>query len=282
MCKLESQNVTVDKSVLMDVNCLPVQPLSTSNDGCGVDTEASDEASSIKPADSSSENAAMIDSAMSVSQTGAGSPAAALALPNCHMASQSLPEMKSMILPPNYGVVIPDCIYRSGFPLEANQSFLETLKLKTVLTLVSKVTPSAHAEWMKENGIKHVQIPILPNKEDEPSTPIVNFHSALAVILRRSSHPILIHCNQGRHRTGCVIACFRRLIGEDLTAAISEYHTYADPKARALDEVWIRNYDAAALAGVAAHEHWIGSPQQPKARSLTPVASRTVAPKIKA
>ncbi|KAF2229349.1 hypothetical protein EV356DRAFT_475515 [Viridothelium virens] len=208
--------------------------------------------------------------------------AAALALRNCHIHSRSLPRMKSMTPPPNYGAVIPGCIFRSGYPLEANQGFLETLKLKTVLTLVSAITPPAHAEWMKENGIEHIQIPILPNKEGKPSTPVVNFNSALAVILRRSSHPILIHCNQGRHRTGCVVACFRRVIGEDLIAAISEYHTYADPKARPPDEVWIRNYDATALARVAAHEHWIGSPQQPTARTLTPVASRTGAPKVRA
>ncbi|KAL9079150.1 MAG: hypothetical protein Q9157_001949 [Trypethelium eluteriae] len=195
--KLESRDVTVDKSGFVEANYLSGQPLSTSNDDCGVDTETSDEAISIK-------------------------------------------------------------------------------------TLVSAITPPAHAEWMKENGIEHIQIPILPNKEGKPSTPVVNFNSALAVILRRSSHPILIHCNQGRHRTGCVVACFRRVIGEDLIAAISEYHTYADPKARPPDEVWIRNYDATALARVAAHEHWIGSPQQPTARTLTPVASRTGAPKVRA
>ena len=41
--------------------------------------------------------------------------------------------MKSLIPPPNYGAVIPARIFRSGFPEEDNQTFLQTLKLKTVL-----------------------------------------------------------------------------------------------------------------------------------------------------
>ncbi|CAN0534051.1 unnamed protein product, partial [Ectocarpus sp. 8 AP-2014] len=28
-----------------------------------------------------------------------------------------------------------------------------------------------------------------------------------------SNHPMLVHCNKGKHRTGCLIGCFRRVRG---------------------------------------------------------------------
>lgn len=59
--------------------------------------------------------------------------AAGLALRNCHTISRSIPRMESMTPPINYGAVIPGCIFRSGFPQEENHTFLQELKLKTVL-----------------------------------------------------------------------------------------------------------------------------------------------------
>ena len=79
-----------------------------------------------------------------------------------------------------------------------------------------------------------------------------------------------------------MVACFRRLIGDDAASAVAEYHTYADPKARPLDKDYIRNYDSGALAWVTAHERWVESPEQPRRRSINPITQRRLAPKLKA
>ncbi|KAI9714398.1 MAG: hypothetical protein M1820_000359 [Bogoriella megaspora] len=192
-----------------------------------------------------------------------------------------VPRMQSFIPPRNYGAVVPGYIFRSGFPQEENLSFLESLKLKTIITLVPDEVAPSHAKWMEDNNIRHLQIPIRPNKEDKSATPILDLNTALTVLLHRETHPILIHCNQGRHRTGCVVACFRRVIGEELLTAISEYHTYADPKARPLDEAFISNYDTEILNWAATSQRWVEHPEI-GSRSVTPIPRRRTAPQIKA
>jgi hypothetical protein len=46
--------------------------------------------------------------------------------------------------------------------------------------------------------------------------------AALRVILDRNRHPVLVHCNKGNHRTGCLIGCLRKLMHWSLTATFEE------------------------------------------------------------
>lgn len=46
------------------------------------------------------------------------------------------------------------------------------------------------------------------------------------------------------------MACFRRMQGWTAEDAIAEYIDYAKPKARPLDQVYIREYDTSALASI--------------------------------
>jgi protein tyrosine/serine phosphatase len=34
---------------------------------------------------------------------------------------------------------------------------------------------------------------------------------ALSALLDVRTHPILIHCNKGKHRTGCLVGCLRKV-----------------------------------------------------------------------
>lgn len=45
---------------------------------------------------------------------------------------------------------------------------------------------------------------------------------ALVAILDKRNHPVLIHCNKGKHRTGCLIGCIRRLQSWSLTSIFDE------------------------------------------------------------
>lgn len=47
------------------------------------------------------------------------------------------------------------------------------------------------------------------------------------------------------------MACFRRLQGWAADNAVAEYLHYAEPKARPLDQLYIREYDSTTLAHVA-------------------------------
>jgi hypothetical protein len=65
---------------------------------------------------------------------------------------------------------------------------------------------------------------------------------ALAVVLDRSHHPVLIHCNQGKHRTGCVVGCVRRAQRWSLISIFEEYRRFAGDKARVVDQQFIERF----------------------------------------
>jgi hypothetical protein len=46
-----------------------------------------------------------------------------------------------------------------------------------------------------------------------------------------------------QHRTGCLIACLRKMQGWSLQSALEEYRDYAGSKARALDEQYIDQFN---------------------------------------
>lgn len=62
-----------------------------------------------------------------------------------------------------------------------------------------------------------------------------------------ANYPLYIHCNQGRHRTGCVTACFRKIQRWPIEDILAEYRTYANPKAREADIDLIRAFDPEAV-----------------------------------
>ncbi|CAI7601666.1 unnamed protein product [Penicillium palitans] len=67
--------------------------------------------------------------------------------------------------------------------------------------------------------------------------------------IREEYNVVLIHCNQGKHRTGCLVACFRELQGWEHSAIIDEYRLYAGQKARQLE--FIRLYELGAISQIA-------------------------------
>jgi tyrosine-protein phosphatase SIW14 len=108
---------------------------------------------------------------------------------------------------------------------------------------------------MDSAGIQHFQVHISANK----GAVLVDscaMSRALRLLMDRTNHPILIHCNKGKHRTGCTIALFRRILGLDMDAVREEYHTYAGKKARFLDEVFFETFDLNAVMWMARQERW--------------------------
>lgn len=138
-------------------------------------------------------------------------------------------------------------VYRSAFPLKKNFAFLQKIKLKSVLTLVPEEMPEALLEFYEENDIKLFQFGVPGNKEPFVDIPDDMIVQALEVILDSRNHPILIHCNKGKHRTGCLIGCLRKIQNWSLTSICDEYRRYSQPKSRALDQQFIELFDISAV-----------------------------------
>jgi len=126
---------------------------------------------------------------------------------------------------------------------------------------------------MQSNGIRHFSIPLPANKGsvlvDEASVLRI-----LGIVMDRSNHPLLIHCNKGKHRTGCVVGCFRKCQGKTRQTVNAEYHRYADPKARVLDEQFIDSFDERGLLWMA-RTNGFSAVDEPRASS--PLATRSIA-----
>ncbi|TNY24179.1 tyrosine phosphatase family-domain-containing protein [Rhodotorula diobovata] len=136
--------------------------------------------------------------------------------------------------PENFAMVSPK-LYRSSFPRTRNFPFLRSLGLKSVMVLVQEPYPEENLEFLKREGILFFQFGMPANKEPFVSIPEDKIVAALSTILDVRNHPMLIHCNKGKHRTGCVVGCLRRLQLWSLVSVFDEYRRYSHPKSRAMD-----------------------------------------------
>ena len=80
---------------------------------------------------------------------------------------------------------------------------------------------------------------------------------ALEIVLNPDNHPILIHCNRGKHRTGCLVGCIRKLQNWSLSMIFDEYRRFAFPKVRALDQQFIELYDDTEIIKMASDRNWL-------------------------
>ena len=149
--------------------------------------------------------------------------------------------------PENFAMIYPS-VYRSSFPLKKHYTFLRSLGLKTVLTLVQDEYPEANRTFFRNEGIRFHQIGIPGNKEPFVYIPDESIRSALAIVLDARNHPMLIHCNKGKHRTGCLVGCLRKMQCWSSTAIFEEYRKFSYPKSRAMDQLFIELFQPVSLA----------------------------------
>eukprot|EP00041_Stephanoeca_diplocostata_P007222 m.101027 g.101027 ORF g.101027 m.101027 type:complete len:173 (-) comp16788_c0_seq1:154-672(-) len=157
----------------------------------------------------------------------------------------------------NFALVTPG-IYRSGFPERKNISFMDKLKLKSVISLVPESMPEWLDDYYKAHDITLFHQGIPGNKEPFVDIPEEKIVEALGTLLDSRNHPILIHCNKGKHRTGCLVGCLRKLQYWSLVAICDEYRRFADPKSRVLDQQFIELFDVTNVSyDVRYKPHWL-------------------------
>ncbi|KAL1212351.1 Tyrosine-protein phosphatase DSP1 [Cardamine amara subsp. amara] len=184
------------------------------------------------------------------------------------------------LIPPLNFSMVDNGIFRSGFPDSANFSFLQTLGLRSIIYLCPEAYPEINLQFLKSNGIRLFQFGIEGNKcvpeleneiclhvwssklhKEGPLTtnglsktlePFVNIpdhkiRKALKVLLDEKNHPVLIHCKRGKHRTGCLVGCLRKLQKWCLTSIFDEYQRFAAAKARVSDQRFMETFDVSSF-----------------------------------
>ncbi|KAI4383236.1 hypothetical protein MLD38_009101 [Melastoma candidum] len=132
--------------------------------------------------------------------------------------------------------MVDNGVFRSGFPEPANFSFLQTLGLRSIICLCPEDYPKETQEFLKSNGIKLYQFGIEGYKEPFANIPEDTIREALKVVIDSRNHPVLIHCKRGKHRTGCLVGCLRKLQRWCLSSVFDEYQRFAAAKARVSDQ----------------------------------------------
>ncbi|CAN8075982.1 unnamed protein product [Agarophyton chilense] len=162
-------------------------------------------------------------------------------------SSEILPsEMEPVIPPLNFAMVSPG-VYRSGYPKIFNHSFLQSLGLKTLIYLCPEDCNEQNLAFYRQNGINVLQFGIPGNKEPFTDIPEPVIRDALEVLLDVRRHPLLIHCNKGKHRTGCLVGCLRKVQRWSLTSIFDEYRRFAGNKTRILDQQFIELFQTSLV-----------------------------------
>ncbi|KAG2182033.1 hypothetical protein INT43_006959 [Umbelopsis isabellina] len=159
------------------------------------------------------------------------------------------------LIPPENFNMVSEYIYRSSFPKKKHFTFLKKLGLKSVLTLILEEYPAQNMKFLEENNIKFLQFGIAGNKEPFVQIPEEKISAALAAMLDRRNHPMLIHCNKGKHRTGCLIGCLRKLQHWSYTSIFDEYRRFSHPKSRSMDQQFIELFDTRQVWELIDKEH---------------------------
>ena len=172
--------------------------------------------------------------------------------------------MASTFVPPaNFGLVEMD-LYRSGLPNELNFPFLEKLQLRTVIYLAPDELPPAVLTWMDEQKVELIHLGEDVGKRS-PWKPVSEetVLAAVRVLLDPSKYPLLVMCSLGRHRTGTIVGCLRKLQCWNLTSILEEYRRHAGPKFRLLNEQFIELFDTDLVALPQRRPTWLRPLLQP-------------------
>jgi tyrosine-protein phosphatase SIW14 len=70
-------------------------------------------------------------------------------------------------------------------------------RLTDISTLVPEAISPEYRSFMAENGIQHFQVQIPANK-GEIRIGACEMSRAMEIVLDRTNHPMLIHCNKGK------------------------------------------------------------------------------------
>ncbi|KAJ2785567.1 tyrosine-protein phosphatase siw14 [Coemansia interrupta] len=144
-----------------------------------------------------------------------------------------------LIVPPvNFAMIAPG-IYRSGFPSTKSHPFLLQLGLRTIIYVYDGSCLDYHEKFARENQINFKHFRVAANKEPFEEMDHALVAEILAEVLDTRNHPLLIHCNRGIRRVGCLVGCIRKLQAWAMTAIFDEYQRFSGTKIRISDQEFI-------------------------------------------
>lgn len=154
------------------------------------------------------------------------------------------------VVPPINFAPVETHFFRCGQPAPINFAFLQELNLRTIIWLAVEDPCEAMISFADDYRIAMHHLGLLTEGSNPwdhlTESSIVK---ALNIILDKSAHPLLVCCGMGRHRSGTVVGCVRRLQGWSLVSISEEYSRFAGPRGgRVLLEIHIEAFDMSTIS----------------------------------
>lgn len=135
-------------------------------------------------------------------------------------ASTDVLNMKDIdqLVPPLKFSPIQKNLYRGGYPREINYTFLESLNLKTIISLtpqpITEATDPTLFKFARECSINLIHIECAQSgKGKKRGVPMgyTTVLEALDIIIHDKFAPVYFHCLNGGQVTSLVVACLRKI-----------------------------------------------------------------------
>jgi len=147
-----------------------------------------------------------------------------------------------IVVPPLNFDVVAAGVYRSGHPNERNFDFMQRLGLRSIMYLANEDYRENVSGWAQASGLKIFHLPLETNKEPFAEMDAGHVAQALSAVVDKRNLPMLIHCNKGKYRVGCLVGCLRRLQGWSHTSIFEEFARFAGTN-KIADQEFIEVFD---------------------------------------
>ncbi|CCG24728.1 Oca6 protein phosphatase [Candida orthopsilosis Co 90-125] len=133
------------------------------------------------------------------------------------------------IPPLRFNLVQPN-LYRGAYPRQPNFKFLETLKLKTIISLtpepITSETDPVFYQWAQEQSICLIHLECASGGKGKKRSVPLDYDlalTALNLMIHNKNQPIFIHCLNGGQITSLLVACLRKLQFWSAISIFSEF-----------------------------------------------------------
>ena len=165
---------------------------------------------------------------------------------------------KEILVPPLSFAMVEDSVYRSGYPNKRNFPFLKKLGLRSIMYLSDDEYSQENLDFLKEHNINIFHIRISGNKEPFQEIDQADVVTALQLLLDTRNHPMLVHCNKGRHRVGCIVGCLRKLQSWSMASLFDEFRRFCGSnKMQIADQEFIEVFDSEVQYDLKYAPDWI-------------------------
>eukprot|EP00048_Salpingoeca_helianthica_P006860 m.103565 g.103565 ORF g.103565 m.103565 type:complete len:209 (-) comp14152_c0_seq1:61-687(-) len=166
--------------------------------------------------------------------------------------------------PVAFGIVERD-VYRTNMPVLANFGYLQRLRIKTALVLSPEKPLKEFEDFITENNIEMIHQGAEAWHAETTWKPVSDelVKESLEAIINPAKRPIIIICTSGRHQTGIVVGCLRRLQRWCLTSIFHEYCMFAGEHARLAAQHYIEQFDPDFIALPPILPPWLLPPPVP-------------------